>query len=333
MNKQKEPLGGTDRLERFGGISASDQLLSVCGGVAALLLLALAAQLLILSLSGILFPSAAEWSWYSAVISTVSMYLIAAPLSYFVFRLGRSYAPARNRSLSFSALLGLLVLSFAIATVGNLFGSLVQHALSALTGNSAVNPVEVQTLGTPLWTNLIFFGILAPVVEEIVYRKLVIDRLRPLGDGAAVVLSGLLFGLVHGNFHQLFYATLFGFLAGFVYVATGKLRYTILLHMAVNLVGGVFSAELFKKLGGTAGVADLAARFVDAPVAARLYQGYSLLMILCVLLAPLVLFLLRKHAEFERDPGAPSPACVLRILSHSPAFWLLSAVLLLLFLL
>ena len=42
--------------------------------------------------------------------------------------------------------------------------------------------------------------IIAPVMEELVFRKYLVDRLVPYGQKTAVVLSGLFFGLFHGNF-------------------------------------------------------------------------------------------------------------------------------------
>ncbi len=90
--------------------------------------------------------------------------------------------------------------------------------------------------------------ILAPILEELVFRKLLIDRAVVFGDRTAILLSALFFGLAHGNFYQLFYAFALGCLFGYVYIRTGKIGYTISFHMTINFLGGFVSSFLLEKL-------------------------------------------------------------------------------------
>ena len=48
------------------------------------------------------------------------------------------------------------------------------------------------------------------VIEEFVFRGLIMGSLRKYGDGFAVLISSALFGLVHGNFEQIPFAFLVG---------------------------------------------------------------------------------------------------------------------------
>lgn len=312
-------------------VSLGEQVTSVCGGVAAITVLSLVIQLLAMSVIALIDPTLSQQGWYVSVLSSVPMYLCAMPLSYFVFRWGKRVAPSETRRLSVWVILALLALCFGFAMLGNWLGSFVESVISSFTGKPSVNPVEQLTFQTPLWANLLFTGILAPIAEEIVYRKLVIDRLRPLGSVPAVVFSGLLFGLVHGNFTQVFYAALFGFLAGFVYVYTGKLRYTVFLHMAVNLVGGVLSTELIRTMGGAQAAADLTAQLANHPVAAGLYIAYVLLMLLCVVLTPILLILLRKKFRLQKEHEDLTLSQAGKVLTRNPAFWLLAVIFVLMF--
>ena len=66
-----------------------------------------------------------------------------------------------------------------------------------------------------------------------------INRTRAYGEKTAVVFSALLFGLYHGNIQQFFYAFGLGLIFGFIYVRTGKVRYTIFLHMIINFFGSI----------------------------------------------------------------------------------------------
>ena len=52
----------------------------------------------------------------------------------------------------------------------------------------------------------LYMVICAPILEEYIFRKLIVDRTVKYGQGVAVVLSGLMFGLFHGNLNQFAYA-------------------------------------------------------------------------------------------------------------------------------
>jgi len=99
------------------------------------------------------------------------------------------------------------------------------------------NMVEMSDI----WTTVIFTVIIAPILEEIVFRKIVCDRLLPLGEGYAIFVSAAIFGLIHGNFYQFAYAFLLGMFFSFIYVKTGKLIYSTIYHIAINFIGSVVS--------------------------------------------------------------------------------------------
>ena len=69
----------------------------------------------------------------------------------------------------------------------------------------------------------------APVVEEFIFRKFLIDRVYRYGEWVAILTSGLMFGLFHENLAQFFFATLIGCFFAFFYILrvlrllTGKL--------------------------------------------------------------------------------------------------------------
>ena len=95
--------------------------------------------------------------------------------------------------------------------------------------------------GTNIWIYSVSAVILAPIVEELFFRKLLISRMERHGEKAAILLSGLIFGIFHGNFSQFFYAFALGIVLGYIYIRTRKIGITIAIHMLVNLLGGVLS--------------------------------------------------------------------------------------------
>ena len=64
------------------------------------------------------------------------------------------------------------------------------------------------------------------------------------GEFFAIFLSGIFFGLFHGNFSQFFFATMLGMFFAFIYIRTGNVLYTIILHMVINMTSSVVTTIL-----------------------------------------------------------------------------------------
>ena len=174
-------------------------------------------------------------------------------------------------------------------------------------------------------------------MEEIFYRKLVIDRLRRYGELFAVIASGILFGLIHGNFSQFFYAAMIGIVFGIVYLRTGRIRYTIGLHMAINLVGGVYATEMSRAvIGLTTLQANTFSELVDRivyqnPIPLIMVGLYVLFAAACVVGAPIALVFLWKHIRFAPATVKLTRKQFVQVFLLNPASWLLLGVIVLLF--
>ena len=120
--------------------------------------------------------------------------------------------------------------------------------LQLLPGISAGNPILGYATDNALLPKVLFMVILAPVIEEYIFRKQLIDRMHIYGEKLAVVTSALMFGLFHGNLSQFFYAFALGLVFGYVYLKTGKLRYSIGLHILINLIGSVIGPFFLEKI-------------------------------------------------------------------------------------
>ena len=307
------------------------QAVSIALGISLITLLTAAFQYLLVFLVYRFAPAIADTDWYYIVLSTAPMYAFAMPLSLLLFRIGRSDPPPTRR-MSFPVWLGVLAICFTLMYAGNFIGIIVNTIISIFTGKPVINDLAELTLQTPLWANLLFCGILAPIFEEIFYRKLVIDRLRRYGDLAAILMSGLLFGLIHGNFSQFFYASFIGVVFGYIYLRTGKLRYTIALHMAVNLIGGVYVTEMTKLLTPILESTDPLLAMVENPACVTMVLLYFLFLAACVVATPIALVLLWKKIGFEKAQVKLSGNTAVRVFLLNPAVWLLAAVILLMFL-
>ena len=158
--------------------------------------------------------------------------------------------------LSFGGFFALVCICYAAMIVGNLVGIGVNTLLSP----GSVNLIgELASAAGATLETVVAFVILAPLFEELVFRKVLVDRVLPFGEWPAILFSGITFGLFHGNLTQFFYAALLGMILAYVYIRTGRILYTIGIHACINFLGGVLpllvpAASYFVLLVAVAGI-------------------------------------------------------------------------------
>lgn len=196
-------------------------------------------------------PQLQNENWYLWALSLVPMYCVGLPVAVIIMLFAeRDNDVTEKKKLSFGRWLKLLCVAFAFMYAGNLLGISVTSVIELIPGLGTSNVVSDMLSGTPIWISFIATAVLAPLVEELLFRKLLIDRMSAYGEKLAVFISGLAFGLFHGNFSQFFYAFFLGLLFGYVYVKTRNVWYTITMHATINLISGVVMGYLADKLAG-----------------------------------------------------------------------------------
>jgi membrane protease YdiL (CAAX protease family) len=188
-------------------------------------------------------PSLLESTLFSNILSVAAIYGIAFPILFCITRRLPDARPEK-RSIGTKNFFITVCLMFTCTVGGNIISNFIASVLSMLRGEALENPVNTEILGESFWINLIFAVLLAPILEELVFRKYLCEKLLPLGEGYAVIISALVFGLIHGNVFQCFYCIANGLLWGYIYVKTGKLRYTIAGHMLMNFFCGALPSLL-----------------------------------------------------------------------------------------
>lgn len=152
--------------------------------------------------------------------------------------------PAEMTKVTISGFLKLLCASIAIMFVGSVIGNSLSELIGIIFNTEMKNDVSELVSSTGTLEVVVFVVILGPVVEELIFRKLLIDRLSRYGTLFAVTISSVAFGVFHGNFYQFFYAAGIGMILGYMYCIFSKVRYSILLHMIINLLGSVAAVEI-----------------------------------------------------------------------------------------
>jgi Predicted metal-dependent membrane protease len=124
-----------------------------------------------------------------------------------------------------------------VSLLGGILVQIVSVVTQALLGVTPVAAEAAMPVGIP--ETIIFalnIALVAPLVEEILFRGVIMQSLRPFGDGFALVASSILFGLAHGNLVQTPNALVMGLVIGYFVLRTNSLWTGIVLHMVNNAI-------------------------------------------------------------------------------------------------
>ena len=159
---------------------------------------------------------------FTLVNVVISVDLIGFPIIYALMKkMPKRAIPKQHKGIL--GLIPFIFMAYAIMIPGSLVGNIIDRIITLPFGGGG-NVLEQILTGTGLLPRIIVVGILAPIFEELIFRKLLIDHLSKYGTFLAIVVSGLFFGLFHGNFQQFFYAAGLGFLFAYIYSKYGKIH-------------------------------------------------------------------------------------------------------------
>lgn len=209
----------------------------------AILALGIAVQALAMFLVSVSGVDAAvrESDWFLWLMSFLPLYLIAFPVGLLLMRKLPAQPPEQHKLGGMNALVCFLIAIFLMYS-GSILGTILSAVFS---GGAATNDIADLVMNNhPL--KVLFVVVLAPVLEEYVFRKQLLDRTRCYGEKTAALLSAVTFGLLHQNLYQFFYAFALGFLMAYIYLRTGRLRYSAILHTVINFMGSVLAPWMLK---------------------------------------------------------------------------------------
>lgn len=95
--------------------------------------------------------------------------------------------------------------------------------------------LEFKELATNPW-GILAIAVVGPIVEELVFREGIIRYLVRHGEHRkyAVLFSAVMFGLIHFNPAQVPFAIIMGIILGIIYVKSGSILLTSLIHILNN---------------------------------------------------------------------------------------------------
>lgn len=177
------------------------------------------------------------------IFNFVSQYVIAFPALCLVLRSRRPMRVEKER-LSGKDFIVFFLISQAVMQAGAIIGEVLNATIGGILGGEITNDVSDMIAETPIWLVILFVVVIGPIFEELIFRKLIFDRVARFGTWTAIITTSIAFGLFHGNLYQLFYAAGLGVVLGFLYAKTRNVLYPIAMHMLINLFGTVPSLLL-----------------------------------------------------------------------------------------
>lgn len=173
-------------------------------------------------------------SWLLWVVTFAPIYLIAVPVALWILK-NMPRVRFRQQKLGGKNFWVILLSCFPLMYAGSFIGNLFSMLFSGGAAENALNDFALDN--HPL--KILVMVVLAPVLEEYIFRKQLIDRTVHLNERSAIFFSAATFALFHMNLYQFFYAFAIGLVLAYVYIRTGRLRYSILMHAIINFMGSV----------------------------------------------------------------------------------------------
>lgn len=248
------------------------------------------------------------------LFSMIPMYLVGFPLLIMMLKKDVPGERIEKRKMTAGQYVLSAIICIGLAYAANIVGLIMTTVIGVFTGNEVENEIASLVNEISPWSVLFYTVLCAPVMEEFVFRKLIVDRAVRYGQGVAVVLSGLMFGLFHGNLNQFVYATVIGMFLAYLYVKTGNLKITISLHMLFNFIGGFLPTVLMRKMDMESYMVFLENDSMSGIIELIRYRfvwfmlyGFLILFIFSMLITGVVLFIVfAAKRKFVFSPGQTS---------------------------
>ncbi|MCL2087637.1 MAG: CPBP family intramembrane metalloprotease [Oscillospiraceae bacterium] len=104
-----------------------------------------------------------------------------------------------------------------------------------ITGLNGVVDVTVLS-GFKFFVFCLFTVIIIPVVEEFIFRRMVLQQLRKFGDCFAIMVTALLFAVARGDTSELLYCFVVGVMLGYLVIWTNSIIPSMVAHVLISVL-------------------------------------------------------------------------------------------------
>jgi len=192
------------------------------------------------------FKDILDTDWFLWAATAITVVGIGLPVFYLATKKIPNSEHKEIVKLRSSEFIIFFFICVATMYITSYFGTFIGFLVSMIKGEEIYNPLIDAVLDSNIFITFFYGAIAAPIVEELIFRKFLLNKVRRFGDLPAILLTGFAFGLYHMNLSQFFYATALGFLFAYITLKTNTVRYSILLHMIINGIGTTIAPMLVR---------------------------------------------------------------------------------------
>lgn len=178
-----------------------------------------------------------------AIIYGLTAYILDIPMIYYFIRNNKKkkYFVTKEK-MNIGSFIGCFALMALITAIIGII-SLVFKLKIESNDNSILPDYPTLYLNMTLFSTII----IAPIIEEMIFRGVIMNDLKEYGYKTAIIINSVLFGLAHTEIEKVIITIFLGII--FSYVAYRySLRYSVLLHMVWNLNSSMGSIFYYNKM-------------------------------------------------------------------------------------
>ncbi|MGN0552432.1 MAG: lysostaphin resistance A-like protein [Oscillospiraceae bacterium] len=125
-----------------------------------------------------------------------------------------------------------------LQTLAGLIAAAIAYILGLFNLESQTADLTAQN--NSAWSLILMYFyacLIGPVLEELLYRGVILQGMRKYNERFAIVLSSLIFGLMHQNYQQFILAFMLGLVLAAADLKSGSIIPSIVMHIIVNTSG------------------------------------------------------------------------------------------------
>ena len=200
------------------------------------------------------------------MLGITSIVSIVVPMAFISMYIEKEYKVKKNTTVKKSAVI--IIISLLLVTILQVVLSIIYPKIGI--DYNAIESIFVNSSDS-VFTKILYFvciAVIPAIFEELLFRKMLIDYSRKIGNGFAIIVSALIFGIIHLNLSQTIFAFLLGLLFAIIYTKTGSIKTTMLIHFINN--GFAAITVIFKDNVNLIGICTLIFLVVSAII--TIYQ-------------------------------------------------------------
>ncbi len=144
---------------------------------------------------------------------------------------------ANRENYSGATVAKLITLCIGLQFAASIIAAVIQALLELVGLKGATPDLSATTSFTANILMSFYACILGPVLEELLYRGVLLQSMRKYNERFAIILSALIFGLMHQNYQQFILGFMLGIPLAIVTIKYDSLIPSIFTHIFVNTTG------------------------------------------------------------------------------------------------